>query len=113
MQNYFLTIPNDELMEDVAIHDPSEKLKVRVFDKAKSISGPKKGEMRYFITAGTSIIAFETDGYNKQRQLHILHMIAWYCLYHQLPNAQIHESWPLSYLAQKTANKKLVQRKGN
>jgi hypothetical protein len=112
MQNYFLTIPNDELMEDMTIHDLDEKLKVRVFDKAKSVFGPKKGEVRYFITAGDNIIAFETEGYNRQRQLNILNMIAWYCLYSNMPDAQIHESWPLHYLSQKTANKKQAHRKG-
>ena len=96
MENYLLTLPNDEVLEDGTIHDPDTKLKVRIFDGIKSKFKPKKGEVRYFVTAGNETIAFETDGYQKKhRQLLILHMIAWYCMYLGLLEAQIHANWPL------------------
>jgi hypothetical protein len=106
MQNYFLSIPNDELPEERAIHDVEAKLKVRVFEKAKSIFAPKKGEKRFFITSGKKTIAFETEGYSKHRQLAILQMIAWYCLYCGMPDASIHPNWPLNYLTGSVAGKK-------
>jgi hypothetical protein len=106
MQNYFLSIPNDELPEEQAIHDRDTRLKLRVFNKASSVLAPKKGEVRYFITSGESIVAFETEGFRKHGQVAILQMIAWYCLYRGMPDAAIHNNWPLSYLSEKIAGKK-------
>jgi hypothetical protein len=95
MQNYLLSISNREVLEDSAIHDPETKLKVNIFDRLKSTFKPKKGEVRYFITAGNETIAFETEGYKKHRQLLILQMISWYCVYLGLLEAQIHANWPM------------------
>lgn len=95
MSNYLLSISNDEVLKDSTIHDPKTKLKVRVFDALKSTFKPSKGEVRYFVTAGKETIAFETSGYKQHRQLLILHMISWYCMYLGLLEAQIHANWPL------------------
>jgi len=94
MQNYLLSISNNEVLKDGTIHDPNSKLKVRVFDTLKSKFKPSKGEVRFFVTAGDETIAFETQGYKKHRQLHILQMISWYCMYLGLIEAQIHTNWP-------------------
>jgi hypothetical protein len=94
MQNYLLSIPGDTLKGGV-IHDPNTKLKVKVFSRMKSTFTPKKGEIRYFVTDGKKTVAFETEGYQKHRQLLILQMIAWYCMYLGLLEAQIHPNWPL------------------
>lgn len=94
MQNYLLSISGDALKGGI-IHDPKTKLKVRVFEKIKSTFTPKKGEIRYFVTDGEKTLAFETDGYQRHRQLLILQMIAWYCMYLGLLEAQIHPNGPL------------------
>src|ERR1700761_9138902 len=96
MSNYLLSISNDEVLKDSTIHDPKTKLKVRVFDALKSKFKPSKGEVRFFVTAGNETIAFETRGYKKHRELLILHMISWYCVYLGLLEAQIHANWPIA-----------------
>ena len=95
MPNYLLSISKNQALKDGTIHDPNTKLKVRVFDTLKTKFTPRKGEITYFVTAGNETIAFETEGYKKHRQLLILHMISWYCLYLGLLEAQIHSNWPL------------------
>ena len=96
MQNYLLSISNNELLKNGTIHDPDTKLKVKVIDDTiKAKVTPRQGEIRYFVTAGNETIAFETEGYKKHRQLLILRMISWYCLYLGLIEARIHSSWPL------------------
>lgn len=97
MQNYLLSISNNEALKDGIIHDPNTKLKVKVIDLLKSTFIPSEGEVSFFVTAGNETIAFETRGYKKHRQLLILQMISWYCLYLGLMEAHIHESWPEKY----------------
>lgn len=94
MQNYLLSIPGDA-MKGGTIHDPKTKLKVRVFSRIRSTFTPKKGEVQYFVTAGEKTMAFETVGYRRHRQILILQMIAWYCMYLGLLEAQIHSNLPL------------------
>lgn len=96
MSNYLLSISNNEILEDSTIHDPKTKLKVRVVDTVESKFKPSKGEVRFFVTAGNETIAFETRGYKKHRELLILHMISWYCVYLGLLEAQIHANWPIA-----------------
>lgn len=95
MSNYLLSISNDAVLKDSTIHDPKTKLKVRVFDALKSKFKPSKGEVSFFVTAGKETLAFETRGYKQHRELLILQMISWYCMYLGLIEAQIHASWPL------------------
>jgi len=95
MSNYLISISGNTAAKDETIHDPSTKLKVKAFDLVKSKFIPSKGEVRYFVTAGKEMFAFETKGYKKQRKLLILQMIAWYCLYLGLIEAQIHSTLPL------------------
>jgi len=95
MQNYLLSISKNQALKDGTIHDPDTKLKVKVIDTLKTKFTPRQGEITYFVTAGNETIAFETEGYKKHRQLLILHMISWYCLYLGLFEAQIHSNWPL------------------
>ncbi|HEY8928092.1 MAG TPA: hypothetical protein VIM55_02815 [Mucilaginibacter sp.] len=94
MQNYLLSISKAETLQDGTIHDPKSKLKVKVFDLLRSRFIPSNGEKTFFVTAGKETLAFETKGYQKQRELLILQMIAWYCLYLGLIEAQIHTNWP-------------------
>ncbi len=94
MSNYLITISNQNTPQDNVIHDPGSKLKVKAVDLLKSRFTPSKGEVRYFVTAGSETLAFETKGYNKHRKLLVLHMIAWYCLYLGLMEAQIHSTLP-------------------
>ena len=95
MFNFLISIPNNGVSKKETIHDPESKLKIKVFDLLKSKVTPKKGEVRYFVTAGNEKFAFETDGYNKEhRTLLILQMISWYCIYLGLMEAQIHSNWP-------------------
>jgi hypothetical protein len=82
-------------VKNEAIHDPNTKLKVKAIDLLKSRFKPRKGEVSYFVTSGNETFAFETEGYKKQRKLLILHMIAWYCMYLGLFEAQIHSTLPL------------------
>jgi hypothetical protein len=96
MSNYLLSISDNNALSDSTIHDPNTKLKVRVVDTIKSKFKPSKGEVRFFVTAGNETIAFETRGYKKHRELLILHMISWYCVYLGLLEAQIHENWPIA-----------------
>lgn len=93
MQNYLLSIPNDTMRGGI-IHDPQTKLKVRV-KRIRSSFTPKKGEVQYFVTSGKKTMAFETVGYQRHRQLLILQMIAWYCVYLGLFEPQIHANLPL------------------
>ncbi len=94
MQNYLLSMPGSATKGGI-IHDPETKLKVKVFSRIKSTFTPKKGEVQYFVTAGKKTMAFETMGYQRHRQLLILQMIAWYCMYSGLLEAQIHSTLPL------------------
>jgi hypothetical protein len=94
MSNYLLSISDSETLKDSTIHDPNTKLKVRVIDTIRPKFKPSKGEVRFFVTAGNETIAFETRGYKKHRELLILHMISWYCMYLGLLEAQIHANWP-------------------
>ena len=95
MLNYLISIPKSGALKKETIHDPESKLKIKVFDLLKSKFIPKKGEVRYFVTAGNETLAFETEGYNnKHRNLLILQMISWYCIYLGLLEAQIHSNWP-------------------
>jgi hypothetical protein len=95
MSNYLISIAGNTPFKDETIHDPGTKLKIKAFDLLKSTFKPSKGEVRYFVTSGKETFAFETKGYKKQRKLLILHMIAWYCMYLGLIEAQIHSTWPL------------------
>jgi putative NADPH-quinone reductase len=100
MNNYLLSIATKGHDTKVGvIHDPDTKLKVAVVDVLRSKFKPKKGEVRFFVTAGKNTFAFETQGYSKQRKLLVLQMIAWYCLYLGLLEAQIHSSLPMLKLA--------------
>ncbi|MCJ8210931.1 hypothetical protein MUY27_14530 [Mucilaginibacter sp. RS28] len=93
MSNYFISISDrDGSLEQETIHDPNTKLKVKVFDLLESPFKPSKNEVQYFVTAGSNKFAFQTEGYKKQRQLLILHMIARYCVYLGLIEAQIHST---------------------
>jgi hypothetical protein len=95
MINYLISIPKNGNLQEETIHDPESKLKIKVVDLLKSKFRPKQGEVRYFVTSGDETLAFETDGYtNKHRNLLILHMISWYCVYLGLLEAQIHTTWP-------------------
>lgn len=94
MSNYLITIADNEEAEKQIIHDPQSKLKVKVFDLLQSTFKPRKGEVQYFVTAGRQQLAFQTEGYKKHRQLLILQMIARYCMYLGLIEAQIHSSLP-------------------
>jgi hypothetical protein len=94
MSNYWISMPGKIERNDEMIHDPETKLKVRAIDLLKSRFKPSKGEVSFFVTSGPETFAFETQGYRKQRKLHILHMIAWYCMYLGLFEAQIHATWP-------------------
>lgn len=95
MSNYLISISdNSDSTEKEVIHDPHSKLKVKVFDLLQSKFKPSKGEVQYFVTAGRKQLAFQTVGYKKQRQLLILQMIARYCVYLGLIEAQIHSSLP-------------------
>ena len=80
MQNYLLSINQNNTPTDAVIHDPGSKLKVKVCDLLRSTFSPSSGERRFFVTAGDETFAFETRGYKKHRELHILQMIAWYCM---------------------------------
>lgn len=94
MTNYLLSIPTETIQKGT-IHDPKSKLKVKVFDLLKSRFTPSSGEKRFFVTTGNETFAFETKGYKKHRELLILQMIAWYCLYLGLIEAQIHTNLPM------------------
>jgi putative NADPH-quinone reductase len=97
MSNYLISISQNQALKDGTIHDPNSKLKVKAFDLLKSRFKPRKGEVRFFVTAGAETMAFETLGYNKHRQLLILQMISSYCIYLGLIEAQIHSTLPLAF----------------
>lgn len=94
MANYLITIGRNSALKNGTIHDPNTKLKVKVVDLLKRKFVPKKGEKTFFVTAGKETLAFETKGYKRHRELLILHMVSWYCLYLGLMEAQIHSSLP-------------------
>ncbi|HTD41600.1 MAG TPA: hypothetical protein VK671_13315 [Mucilaginibacter sp.] len=95
MFSYLISIPKNGTLKKETIHDPESKLKIKVFDLLNSKFRPKRGEVRYFVTAGDETLAFETEGYNKRhRDLLVLQMISWYCAYLGLLEAQIHTTWP-------------------
>jgi hypothetical protein len=94
MSKYLISISQDRNLNSGTIHDPESKLKVKALDMKKSKFTPQTGEVSYFVTAGDETIAFETKGYKKHRKLLVLQMIAWYCLYLGLIEAQIHASLP-------------------
>jgi hypothetical protein len=95
MSNYLIAISKTEQTETATIHDSKSKLKVKAFEVARATFKPRKGEMSFFVTAGKQVLAFETQGYKKHRQLLILQMISWYCIYLRLFEAQIHATLPL------------------
>lgn len=95
MSNYLISIPGNEAPQEGTIHDPNTKLKVKSINLRKRDFKPSRGEVRYFVTSRDEELAFETKGYNKQRKLLILQMIAQYCIYLGLIEAQIHTSLPL------------------
>ena len=97
MSNYLISISKNQALKDGTIHDPKSKLKVKVFDLLQSRFKPRKGEVRFFVTAGDETLAFETEGYDKHRQLLILQMISRYCIYLGLIEAQIHSTWPSAF----------------
>ena len=95
MSMYLISIPGDEAPKTGTIHDPVNELKVKSFDLLKSRFKPSKGEVRFFVTADQEKLAFETKGYKNQKKLLILQMIARYCIYLGLIEAQIHSTWPI------------------
>jgi len=96
MSNYLISIAKNEAANNGTIHDLHSKLKVKVFDLIKSKFKPSVGEVRFFVTAaGKQLLAFETKGYKRQQELTILQMIASYCVYLGLMEAQIHASLPV------------------
>jgi hypothetical protein len=96
MTNYFISIPRNSTINDGIIHDPDTKLKVGVFDLLKFKFKPRRGEKRFYVTAGDQTLAFETQGYKRHRKLLILEMVAWYCMYLGLMEAQIHSDLPVA-----------------
>ena len=94
MTNYLISISNTDALKNGIIHDPATKLKVKAFDFLKSTFKPSKGEVRFFVTADDEVLAFETKGYKKHRELLILQMISCYCSYWGLFEARIHPNWP-------------------
>lgn len=95
MANYLISILKTDDLTSGTIHDSKSKLKVKALDILKSRPKPSKGEVRFFVTSGKNTLAFETKGYKKQRQVLVLQMISWYCMYLGLLEAQIHSKWPL------------------
>jgi len=93
MANYLISISNNEASNGI-IHDVKSKLKVKAFNLLRTRFKPQKGEKRFFVTAGKESLAFETRGYHKHRELKILQMISWYCVYSGLMEAQIHTHLP-------------------
>jgi hypothetical protein len=94
MENYLISIPKKESLTAGTIHDLDSKLKVKAFDLLDSKFIPRKGELRFFVTAREETLAFETEGYQKHRKILILQMIARYCMYLGLQEAQIHANRP-------------------
>ena len=94
MPNYLISISQNEALNGV-IHDIKSQLKVKAFNLSKTSFKPQKGEIQFFVTAGKSSLAFETRGYKKHRELLILQMISWYCVYLGLIQARIHTHLPV------------------
>ena len=94
MLNYLISISKNEPLNAGIIHDIRSKLKVKAFDLIGSKFKPRKGEVRFFVTAGKKKLAFETLGYKKHRELLVLQMVSWYCMYLGLMEAQIHTTLP-------------------
>jgi len=97
MSNYLISISKNENVSDGIIHDPKSKLKVKAFDLLRARFKPSKGEVRFFVTSANETLAFETQGYNQHRQLLVLQMISWYCIYLGLIEAQIHSNLPVHF----------------
>jgi hypothetical protein len=95
MSNYLISIPQHSKTVAATIHDQKSNLKVKAIEMVKSTYKTAKGEISFFVTIGKKILAFETMGYNKHRQLLILHMISWYCVYMGWGGAQIHATLPV------------------
>lgn len=95
MSNFLISISKNAAIENGTIHDPQSKLKVQVFDPCMPGVTQSKGEIRFFVTSANETLAFETKGYKRHRKLLILQMIAWYCIYLGLIEAQIHSTLPL------------------
>lgn len=93
MSNYLISISNSDAQNTGTIHDIRSKLKVKA-SNLRSRFRAKKGELSFFVTAGTEKLAFQTEGYHKQHQLLVLQMISWYCVYLGLMEAQIHATLP-------------------
>jgi putative NADPH-quinone reductase len=92
--NYFISIGQNSVAQHNTIHDPCTKLKVKVTNLVKSQFKPRDGEVQYFVTSGSEKLAFETQGYNKHRNMLILQMIATYCVYLGLLDARFHSTLP-------------------
>ncbi len=93
MASYLISISKNEALNGI-IHDVKSKLKVKSFNLLRTHFKPQKGEIQFFVTAGKQSLAFETCGYKKHRELLILQMISWYCVYLGLMEAQIHTHLP-------------------
>lgn len=94
MSNYLISIPQNQNVISATIHDLKNKLKVKAIELVKSTYKTTKGEVSFYVTIGKKLLAFETHGYNKHRQLVILQMISWYCIYMGWVGAQIHATLP-------------------
>lgn len=94
MSNYLIFISQNQKKVSATIYDLKSKLKVKAVELAKSTYKTTKGEISFYVTIGKKILAFETSGYNKHRQLLILQMISWYCMYMGWVEAQIHATLP-------------------
>jgi len=95
MSNYLIAISQTKKSIAATIHDSKSKLKVKAFESVRPTFKPSKGEVGFFVTAGKRIFAFETEGYQKHRQLLILQMISWYCVYLGLLDPRIHADFPI------------------
>ncbi len=95
MANYLISTQAGGLRSADTIHDLESKLKIRAINLLNSVFTPSKGEVRFFVTAGSEKMAFETQGYRRHRHDLILHMISWYCAYAGwLDTATIHPNIP-------------------
>jgi hypothetical protein len=94
--NYLISIPQSGTLKKNTIHDAETKLKVGVFDLLKARFKPKKGEVHYYASTenGDLLLAFETEGYQKHKNLLVLDMIARYCIYLGVSEACIHATFP-------------------
>ncbi|MBW4891319.1 hypothetical protein KXQ82_16445 [Mucilaginibacter sp. HMF5004] len=94
--NYLISISESGASKKQTIHDTESKLKIGVVDLVKASFKPKKGELHYYVSAGGSdmLLAFETEGYKKHKNLLVLDMIARYCVYLGFGEAIIHSTLP-------------------